>query len=72
MDDDNPKVYIVLDNWGFPRFEGPDYDKMKVFLTETAALESAMDQADDNPNVVFTVYELKYRVVNDGLKVRRV
>jgi hypothetical protein len=61
------KLYIVLDNFGFPRFADPDMTKLRYFFTEEDANSAAMELAATNPNTVVSVWCMTKRFFDDGL-----
>lgn len=61
------ELYIVLDNFGFPRFADPDMTKLRYFLSADDAENAARELATTNPNTVVSVWRMTRRFFDDGL-----
>jgi hypothetical protein len=59
------ELYIVLDNFGFPRFADPDMTKLRYFFNASEAESAAMELAATNPNTVVSIWRMTTRVFDD-------
>jgi hypothetical protein len=64
--------YIVLDNYGLPRFADEECEKLHVFATKDAAFEFASQEAIDNPNVIYTIFKRTVGLMHDGVYFRKI
>jgi len=64
------RLYIVVDNYGLPRYADDACTKLNFFLNTDDALDYAAIMADANPNTIITVFEKCFSVFHDGIAVQ--
>lgn len=63
------ELYIVLDNYGFPRFADEDCEKIRYFLTLKDAQEVAAELATERPNTVYSIFKRVAVIYNNSSDV---